>query len=524
MTRKLFFSATCLLFSHFAFSQGAAFDYADDAFKYSDVTQNGTARFRGIGGNHAALGGDASNLFGNPAGLAFYNRSELSVSPTFTSVNNQNTFLGGQTSSGSGKLSIGQMGLVLPGRNNNNSSRWRRSAFGISYSQTANFFDYVDVRGLNNNPNSSIAQTYINDANASGISENDLLGGLDIGNRRADFKTAAAYGLFLINPTTTTTPNYSGQPYTRYDATVQKDQRSTISRAGAHSQWTLSYAGNLDDKFYIGGSVALTRLKYTSETIFLETPVNGRTFANYGQTNRLNVTGNGINASVGFIYKVIPEVQIGGTLISPTFSSANEAFSQTLTAVAKDPKLQLKSNYIDVVDPSNNFTYSLQTPLRASGGATYFLGGGKIGFLTATAEYVNYQGIRIRTTAFSNQQDNNDFKNDVKRFVQESYQNVINLRAGAEIRAGLFRVRGGVGYLPSAYKLDLDRVAKGDRNKLQLSAGAGFRNDRFFADISGSYLTYKSGYSPFQLSDTDTPTVLTNNRSTNVMLSMGVFF
>ena len=527
MTKQLFFSASCVLFSHLAFSQGAAFDYADDAFKYSDVTQNGTARFRGIGGNHAALGGDASNLFGNPAGLAFYNRSELSISPTFTASNNQNTFLGAQTASSSGKVSIGQLGIILPSRNTNNSSRWRRSTFGVSYSQTANFFDYTNVQGLNNNPNSSIAQTYVNDANASAISENDLLGGLDIGNRRADFKTSAAYGLFLINPTTTVTPDYSGPPYTRFDPTVQKDQRSTISRAGAHSQWTLSYAGNLDDKLYIGGSVALTRLKYTSETIFLETPVNGRFFNNYGQTNRLNVTGNGINATLGLMYKVIPELQIGGTLVSPTFSSANEAFSQTLTADAKNPNpsgFVLKTNYIDVVDPSNNFTYSLQTPLRASGGATYFLGGGKIGFLTATAEYVNYQGMRVRTTAFSNQQDNNDFKNDVKRFVQESYQNVINLRAGAEIRAGLFRVRGGVGYLPSAYKLDLDRVAKGDRDKLLLSAGAGFRNDRFFADVSGSYLTYKSGYSPFQLSDVNTPTVMTNNRSTNVMLSMGVFF
>ena len=107
------------------------------------------------------------------------------------------------------------------------------------------------------------------------------------------------------------------------------------------------------------------------------------------------------------------------------------------------------------VDPSNNFQYSLQTPLRASGGATYFLSKGKIGFLTATAEYVGYQGMRVRTSAFTNQQDNTDFKNDVTRFVQETYQNVMNVRAGAEIRAGLLRLRAGVGYLPSAYKVDL---------------------------------------------------------------------
>ncbi|QMW05686.1 hypothetical protein [Spirosoma foliorum] len=525
MNKHSFFTVAFMVASHLAFSQGAAFDYADDAFRYSDFNQNGTARFRGIGGNHSALGGDASNLGGNPAGLAFYNRSELSISPMFTSANNQSTFLGQQTTGSSGKVSIGQLSLILPGKNNNGSGRWRRSSFGVGYSQSANFFDYVDARGLNNNPNSSIAQTYVNSANAAQYSETELINGFDPNNRQADFKEAAAYGLFLINPTTTTTPSYSGPPYTRYDATTQKDQRSTITRSGAHSQWTFAYSGNLDDKLYIGGSIALTHLKYDSQVVFLETPVNGKTFANYGQTNGLSVRGNGINATFGLIYKLIPQLQVGATIVTPTFSSANETFSQTLTAVAKDPNLQLKTNYVDVVDPSNDFTYSLQTPLRASGGATYFIGNGKIGFLTATAEYVNYQGMRVRTSSFTNAQDNTDFKNDVKRFVQDTYQNVINIRAGAEIRAGILRLRGGVAYMPSAYKIDLDRVAKADRSKLLLTAGLGVRNDRFFADVSGSYLTYKSGYSPFELpSSADTPTVATSNRSTNLMLSLGVFF
>jgi hypothetical protein len=526
MNKQFFFSVAFGLLSSLAFGQGAAYDYADDAFRFSDFSQSGTARFRGIGGNHAALGGDASNLSGNAAGLAFYNRSELSISPMFTSVNNQNTFLGQQTTSSNGKVSVGQFGLILAG-SSNGSRRWRRTAFGVTYSQSANFFDYIDVRGLNNNPNSSIAQTYINGANSAKYSEKELSDSFFPNDRSADFKEAAAYGLYLINPTDLGA-NGSGPPYTRFDATTQKDQRATLTRSGAHSQWTLAYAGNLDDKLYIGGSVALTRLKYSSEFVFLETPVNGRFFSNYGQTNTFNVTGNGINASLGLIYKLSPQLQVGATIVSPTFSSANEVFSQTLTAVVKNPNpegITLKTNSVDVVDPSNNFDYSLQTPLRASAGATYFLGSGKIGFITATAEYVGYQGMRVRTSAFSNQQDNLDFRNDVKSFVQETYQNVVNLRAGAEIRAGLLRLRAGAAYLPSAYKLNLDRVAKGDRDKLLLSAGLGVRNDRFFADLSGSYLTYKSGFSPFQLpNDVDTPTVATNNRSTNLVLSFGVFF
>lgn len=524
MNKQFFFSATLVLLSPLAFGQGAAFDYADDAYRFSDFNQSGTARFRGIGGNHAALGGDASNLFGNAAGLAFYNRSEISISPTFTSVNNQNTFLDQQTNSSAGKVSVGQFGAIFAG-GTNGSRRWRRSAWGVTYSQSTNFFDYNDAHGLNNNRNSSLLQTYVNGANDAGYSERELADAYRPTERRADFKEAAAYGLYLIDPTTTVTPDYSGPPYSRADANTAKDQRSTISRSGTNSQWTLAYAGNLDDKLYIGGSLALTQLRYSSEFMFLETPINGQSFTNYSQTNRFTVRGNGISASLGLIYKLTPDVQVGATVISPTISSANETFSQTLAAAAKDPGIPPQPSGIDVVTPFDNFEYTLQTPLRASGGATFFLNKGKLGFITATADYVNYQGMRVRTSTFSNQQDNTDFKNDVKRFVQETYQNVLNVRAGAEIRAGLMRVRAGVAYLPSAYKVDLDRVSKADRSKLLLSAGLGFRNDRFFADVSGSYLTYKSGYSPYELNNNaNTPTVAINNSSANLMLSVGVFF
>ncbi|MCK8490300.1 hypothetical protein M0L20_00470 [Spirosoma sp. RP8] len=527
MNTKFFLSAFFLGCTGLAFGQGPAADYADDAFRFSDFSQSGTARFRALGGNHTALGGDASNLSGNPAGLAFYNRSELNISPSFNLVNNQNSFLGGQTNSNGGKLNIGQLGVILAG-SSNNSRRWRRTAFGIGYSQSTNFYDKIDARGINRNTGSSLAQTYANNATAGNYSEAELSDDYDPASNTVSFTEAGAYGLFLINPTDLGT-NGSGPPYTALgrDATRAKDQRATLNRSGTHSQWSLSYAGNLDDKLYIGGSIALTRLRYSSEYIFLETPVNGVDIANYSQTNRFDVTGNGFTATLGLIYKIIPDLQIGATIMTPTFSSAREVFSQSLAVnLAPGSAISLRRpNQVNVTSPYDNFDYSLQTPLRASGGATYFIGKGKIGFITASAEYVGYGGLRVRTSYFNSQQDNTDFKNDVRQVVQSSYQNVLNLRAGAEIRAGLLRLRAGVGYLPSAYKLDLDRVARADRDKLLLSAGLGVRNDRFFADLSGSYLTYNTGFTTYQLSNSaDTPTVATSNRNTNVMLSFGVFF
>lgn len=524
--KKLFVCAiTSVLLSSVARAQGPAADYADDAFRFSDFTQSGTARFRGLGGNQASLGGDASNLFGNPAGLGFYNRSELSFSPSLNIANSQSTFLGAQTTGTRGRPGIGQFGAILAGKSDNGSRRWRRTAFGITYSQSANFHDYIDARGRNLNPNSSIAQTYVNAANSEAYSETALDEDYDPATNQVSFREAAAYRLFLINPTDIPAQNFSGPPYTRFDVTTPKDQRATISRSGVHSQWSLAYAGNLDDKLYVGASVALTRLRYSSEFIFTETPVGGRMFANYGQTNRFDVSGSGFNVTIGLIYRINSQLQVGATVVSPSVSAVRETFNQRLSAVANNPALQLRTNNVDVVTPFDNFEYSLQTPLRASGGLTYFIGGGKTGFVTATAEYVGYGGTRVRTSYFDTQVDNTNFRNDVRQAVQSTYQNVLNVRGGAEFRLGLFRLRGGVAYLPSAYKLDLDRVARADRAKLLISGGFGIRNERFFGDLSGSYLTTKSGFSPYQLtSDIDTPTVLTSNRNANLTLSVGVFF
>ncbi|HEV7383040.1 MAG TPA: hypothetical protein VGN64_24755, partial [Dyadobacter sp.] len=80
--------------------------YASDAFRYSEITQNGTARYQSLGGNHAAIGGDASSIFGNPAGLGFYNRSEIAITPVFTSVANKTEYIGDVNNTSKGRLNL----------------------------------------------------------------------------------------------------------------------------------------------------------------------------------------------------------------------------------------------------------------------------------------------------------------------------------------------------------------------------------------------------------------------------------
>ena len=53
-----------------------------DAFRYSQYSLTGTARFTSMGGAFTAVGGDFSSLSQNPAGMAIYRRSELTFTPS----------------------------------------------------------------------------------------------------------------------------------------------------------------------------------------------------------------------------------------------------------------------------------------------------------------------------------------------------------------------------------------------------------------------------------------------------------
>ena len=165
MNKQFFFSVALVLLSPLAFGQGAAFDYADDAFRYSDFSQTERPVFGVLAATMLLWVAMPVTCLVMPAGSGLLQPLGVKHQPNVYVVQQSKYISGPADKQHRGKLSIGQFGLDSGGRYDNGSRRWRRTAFGVTYSQSANFFDYTDVRGLNNNPNSSIAQTYVNAAN-----------------------------------------------------------------------------------------------------------------------------------------------------------------------------------------------------------------------------------------------------------------------------------------------------------------------------------------------------------------------
>ena len=496
--------------------------YASDAFRYSEINQTGTARFQGLGGNHAALGGDASTISGNPAGLGFYNRSEFSISPAVTGVNSDSKYIDHSETASKANFNIANASLIIsskPGFQR----KWKGSSFGISFSRQQSFRDTYNYSGQNNK--SSYLDNVAENANAGGgiplaTLENDFESSPGNGGGPIAYSVPAAYyQMYLINPS-----NAAGPPYTRLDSTSIVNQYGTYRSTGANTQMNLAYAGNYNDKLYIGGTIGFSRLRYSYDRTFEDSYVQSPELVSVQQSEALDVTGNGVNLTFGIIYKLNPAFQIGGTLTSPTFSSIKETFTQNVSAryvdnlVSNENGDLIKPPYDNLPIAANEFVYSLTSPFRGSFGATYFIK--DKGFLTGSVEYVGYAGMGVRTK-YNSDADNQRFKDDTKAEIKDTYRNAVNMRIGGEYRAGYFRARLGLAYLsdPYTYREGINR------DKILFSAGIGVRGSKYFADLTGTMASYKSAYTPYALNDSrNYSSVEITSKPVNVMLTVGTFF
>ena len=68
--------------------------YVDQAVLFSTESNFGTARYVGMSGAFGALGNDMSAVDINPAGLAVYNKGELSTTFTYRDTDINTTFYG----------------------------------------------------------------------------------------------------------------------------------------------------------------------------------------------------------------------------------------------------------------------------------------------------------------------------------------------------------------------------------------------------------------------------------------------
>ncbi|MDO7884553.1 OmpP1/FadL family transporter [Hymenobacter cheonanensis] len=541
-----------LMVSQAARAQGG---YANDALLYMRQNPSGTARTLGLAGAGSSLGADFGNLTSNPAGLGFFTKSEISLTPgvgfgTSNAVQASNAAAVGSSfptvSQTANSFHIASAGLVFASRrpDSDNTSDWRGGALalgftrladfnqGISYQNTTDdnhsFFqrlrepynngDYTSASYQNNVDD--IYNQYLSSNNAS-TSQYQNIDGLAYGTGLTDqvevanpgTGTAQGKTIFRVGtpaPLNPADPNYASAPAALKRARVGAiTQNETILTKGSLSQFDLGYGGNYRDRLYIGGGIGIVSLNRTRNSTFSESSGGEQDFVS---TDYLKTTGTGINGRLGIIVKANDAVRLGASVQTPTYIRLSEEYSTTLTA---NTKYATTGTVSSLATAPGTFEYSVTTPFRANGGATVLLG--KAGFITGDVEYVGYSQAKFNTIDGTSDQGLNDGNANIS----SNYRSVVNLRFGAEARLAAFRLRAGYAYYASPYKTDASDY---NRSQNYFSLGAGVRTKSFFLDLAGVYLTGKEQYQPYALAYVAPPTVnLTNNRFTT-SLTGGLLF
>jgi len=239
---------------------------------YDNISSLGTARYSAMAGSMGALGGDASVLNTNPAGLGVFITDDVSASLVINSNKSTASLAGKSTSQNTSKVNLGSANGVLSFQTKENSA-WKFVNVGINY-VTQNVNDKLQSPG-----NANITQAIIPQGQTS----------------------PSDYNIF------------EGHLY------------ETI---GHRSKLNLGIGGNYDNKIYIGASVNFSSVNIEQYDEVKVSSLNTRTSKYFTKQNTPYIEeGDGFSLSLGVIGKLSNAVRLGAAIESPTWYSIDREYN-----------------------------------------------------------------------------------------------------------------------------------------------------------------------------------------------------
>lgn len=491
---------------HFGFG-ALAQGYVESALMFSRTKPGGSARIQGAGGAQIALGGDYSSALSNPAGIGMYNRSEITLTPGYSTYNAQSLYMGSQNDGDKTGLNIPGFSFVLNMPVEKGS--FLGGSLALTFSRTNDFNGEVLYNGVNES--TSIIDYFIDDAAFGTTSQ------FDEGASHYNSPTGLAYFNYLIGPQTLLDPPGPDDEYFS-DVRSIPFQQEEIQTKGASNQWSISYGGNYNDMIFFGGGIGITTLRYKSEKLFTEEFDGDPYLRNLALQESLDIRGTGINATLGVIVRPVNFIQVGASITTPTYYQLSETYSAEMSTSWKnfdyygDGSVVLNDERAgtDIVASD----YSLTTPLKFSTGVAFI---SKHGYIAGDVEFVNPSRSKYgsETSGVSYTPEN--------EAIRATYKPVTNLRLGGEFRHKIFRARAGYAIQGNTFSDDVDL----DNQINTVSAGVGIRTSRYFVDLAWIQSSSDAIYNPYTFvvyPDFQTPEVEMDNKVTHLMLTLGVTF
>lgn len=423
-----------------------------DGLRYARTFNVGTARFNAMGGSFGALGADASVISTNPAGLALFKRSEVSISPSIFINNNETDYLGTTEKDGKANFNFNNLSYTHA-TDKNRVSGWLSSTWQVSYSRVNNHNSQTSYAGQNNT--TSILDSYLYEL------DNNLIPIEDIPDY-ASLNTWAAWETFAIDTVMISPSEYQ---YIVNLESFDAFQRKEIETSGSQGEVTFAYSGNYNNRFFIGGSISLVTLNYSYSSTYTETYPAEDTLNSIVIREEYENSGNGFNAKLGMVYRINDYLRVGAAIHSPTFYSVDDVFSNSMTSNFRGV------GALSFSTPVYETNYSIRTPWRfmLSGGAIV----GKKGLLNVDYELVDYSTIKFNASDYD--------LDGLNSSIQSVFKTAHNVRVGGEYRINNIAIRGGYRFEMSPYSSSYSNMGS---NRNTVSFGGGFRHRNFFIDAA----------------------------------------
>lgn len=459
-----------------------------DALKLVQSDINGTARYMSMAGAFGALGGDASAIKDNPAGLGIYRTSEITGTLNFNTQKSNSNWQ--YLDQGSVKNSFGYDNLYNLGFNNFayiKANPTIRSQSGESGLMSSNWsFSYNRLKSFDRNSTiqSGYAPSSITDYMGyftGNIKSADLTEANDpYNNTNIPWISELAFQGYLINENVNNVTGNSSWS-SLLGSTEKIAPTYTLHENGYVDEYSIGWAGNINNMFYLGATVNLQAISYNAHSIYSETFSEGG-----GMTldNNVSTSGAGFNLNLGAIIRPIDELRLGIAVHTPTL------YALTTNNYTNLDYFLTNSINGYLTTPDGYTSYRMNSPWKVNASAAVIVG--QKGLISAEYDYSNVTG-----TKYMDQDGNSQSFSDENDGMKIMLNNVHTIKIGAEYKlTDNFSLRGGYATMNGATnnakadKLMSYNTTRTDTEYFQnnrtdyLTAGFGYREAGWFIDFA----------------------------------------
>jgi len=462
----------------------------DDALRYSQLINGGSARVMGAGGAFGSMGGDFGVTSLNVAGLADYKSKEvmftLSYNQASTETRNDDVVIGENTD---GREVIIENLAFVKHSKPFSAENLIASNFAIGLQQYTN---YNQVFSWETDTPGSIADYFTELTNEFCPCEFDIDFSQDFPFQE-DLSTATG-AIFYDELFQRYIPDYADEFITPTGGQTEIPvirKRQSVDRSGALNELVLAWAGKYKSSLSIGLGIGVPYISYSQDKFYSEIDANDElrfNQLNYDET--LTASGIGWNLKLGVGYTLAKRIRLGFGFQSPSWFRINELFYYSL--------FYDSDNYSDepspLISPEGRFTYKLRTPMRMTLSGGYIMVFDKLkGFVNVDVQRVDYRSNRFDFTFNNDDPGEVAYQVATNADIENELRATYNFNIGGELAYSKFRVRAGVSLLGRPF---FDEQNKFDK---VYAAGFGYRRNKIFLDLAYQFRKLSEGYSPYSV-------------------------